>query len=485
MFRPLAALSILLCTITAGSTARAQMPFPANLIPKRTSLERLGLERQWYGVVPLVETERVLRISLGHDLVFAQTNYAMLHTFDAETGRLLWSAQLGERTGFARGVAANSFAVVVSNSDTFFALDKKTGRFLWKYDLGTIPTSAPVCDEERTMVGLTDGMLFGFNFKETDKKGVQHFITRPYPAFNWQTGGPISTRPLPSQHVIAFGSSDGKAYVTMAYERTPLYRFSTGGPIGEGLAGYGTRMLLIPSGDNNLYAIDLLTSRSYWTYASGAPIEQEPLVSDEDIYIVNHAGLLSVLDPATGEPRWTATTQGGRLAAVSPTKLYLRSYNLDLFLIDRKTGRLLVDPGETHSRAGLDLREYTLDIVNRQNDRMYFATRSGMIICMREEGLASPHPLKDPKALPFGYIPPEGIKQTPPAPPTAEPTEQPKGEEGAPAAEETEKAKAKPAADEDAEKPKAKPAPDKEEDAEKKDETAKEKPAPEKKDESR
>ena len=60
-------------------------------------------------------------------MLFAQTSYAMVHAFDAETGQLVWSAQLGERTGFARGVAANSFAVFVTNADTLFALDKKTG----------------------------------------------------------------------------------------------------------------------------------------------------------------------------------------------------------------------------------------------------------------------------------------------------------------------------------------------------------------------
>ena len=50
-------------SIVAGPSARAQMPFATNLIPARTSLERLGLERQWFIVVPLVETERLLRIS--------------------------------------------------------------------------------------------------------------------------------------------------------------------------------------------------------------------------------------------------------------------------------------------------------------------------------------------------------------------------------------------------------------------------------------
>ena len=101
-----------------------------------------GLERQWFAVVPFVETERLLKISIGGDLLFAQTSYAMVHAFDAESGRLLWSAQLGERTGFARGVASNSFAVFVTNADSFFALDKRTGRMIWKILDGQDPRPA-------------------------------------------------------------------------------------------------------------------------------------------------------------------------------------------------------------------------------------------------------------------------------------------------------------------------------------------------------
>ena len=143
MFRRLVPVWVIACTIVAGASARAQMPFPVDLLPTRTSLERLGLERQWFGVVPLTETERVLKISLAEGLLFAQTNNAMLLAYDAESGRLLWSMQLGERTGFARGVAANSFAVFVTNANNLYCLDKRTGRLIWQTNLKTIPTSAP------------------------------------------------------------------------------------------------------------------------------------------------------------------------------------------------------------------------------------------------------------------------------------------------------------------------------------------------------
>jgi outer membrane protein assembly factor BamB len=455
MFRRLLPVCVILATLLAAGRVRAQMPFSARLIPTRTALDRLGLERQWFGVVPLVESERLLKITLDKDRLFAQTNYAMLHTFDAESGRLLWSAPLGERTGFARGVAANSFEVFVTNADTFFGLDRTTGRPVWQVDLGTIPTSSPACDEERAMVGLTTGKIYAYKLKSKDEKGNETILSPPPVAWNWQTGGPMTTRPLPATNVVAFGGSDGKAYVVMAAESTPVFRVGTGGPIGKGMGGYGTRTLLVPSADNNLYAIDLFRASVSWTFPSGAPIDQEPLVAGGDVYIVNTAGSFSSLDPETGSPRWATSTQGGRLISIGPTKIYLRAFTLDLFVVDRKTGRTLVSPNESLLRAGLNIRDYDMDVVNRFNDRLYVATSSGMIVCLRESANVQPQLLRDPKAHPFGFIPPEGLK-APAAPGAAEP----KIEVGFPGEEPAERPKAKPAAEKDQEK--EKPAEEKE-----------------------
>jgi len=422
MFRRLVPVWVIVCTIVASASAKAQMPFPVDLLPRRASLERLGLERQWFGVVPLSETERLLKISLDGGFVFAQTNNAMLFAYDAESGRLVWSMQLGERTGFARGVAANSYAVFATNANLIYCLDKGTGRLIWQGNLGTLPTSPPAADEDRAMVGLTSGMVRGFKLKGKDSLGKETILTRATPAWGWHTGGPVHTRPMAAGPLAIFGSSDGKVYVLVAEENAPLYRFRTGGPIGDGMAGYGTRTLLIPSGDNNLYAVDLFTAAAMWTFPSAAPIDQMPLVAEEDIFVINSAGALSVLRPTDGVPRWTTSTHGGRLVALSGTKVYLRSYDLDLLVVDRETGRTVIDPGESHLRAGLNLREYSLNEVNRVNDRMYFATPSGMIVCLREAGLPQPRPVRDLNSRPFGYIPPEGLKSlTPPASPSATP----------------------------------------------------------------
>jgi len=260
-------------------------------------------------------------------------------------------------------------------------------------------------------------------------------------AWGWQTNGPVHTLPLPAEPTVAFGSSDGRVYVVMNDERTSLFRVRTGGAIGEGLAGFGTRTLLIPSADYNLYAIDLLTSNTLWTFPSGGPIDQAPVVAGEELYCINRAGYLTQLDPATGDVRWSTLTQGARFVAVGASKIYLRSWNNDLYVIDRASGQVLADPAATNQRAGLNLREFSLSMVNRFDDRLYLGTDSGMVLCLREMGATQPRPLRDPKALPFGYIPPEGIKPTPPPVPAAETPAEPAEtkEQAKPPAEEMEK----------------------------------------------
>jgi outer membrane protein assembly factor BamB len=420
MSRRIAPVWALAVLTLAGPAAQAQAPFATDLVPKRSTLARLGLERQWTAVIPLSGTERLLRISRSSDLFFAQTDHGSVHTYNAETGQLMWSASVGQSTPHAWPVSSNSYMVFGTAANILTALDRRTGRPIWKVDLKAMPSCGTACDEDRVMVGLATGRIIGYSLRVIPPKGAPVIRDKPVEVWAWQTSGPIMTHPLPALHVVAFGSSDGRVYVCINDERTTLYRIRTGGPIGSGLGAYGTRTLLIPSADHNLYAVDLLTSDVLWTFASGAPIGQEPIIAGEDVYVINQAGALSQLDPRTGSLRWTTPTQDGQLMAVSGSRIYLRSFHNDLYVIDRATGRVLADPASTFRRAGLNLREYTLSMLNHYDDRMYFGTESGMVVCLREMGSNQPRLLRDPKALPLGYIPPEGLKPPRTAAPAAD-----------------------------------------------------------------
>ena len=158
------------------------------------------------------------------------------------------------------------------------------------------------------MIGLASGKLMAFD------------VANGSTVWNWQTGGPILARPIPAIQLVAFASQDGKAYVALVDPATMLYRFAAGGPISASMGTFGTRTLLIPSEDKNLYAIDLFTAETKWTFPSGAPILQEPLVANNDVYVVNSQGQIerpgrrvrrASLDDL--DPRG-ATARGGREA---------------------------------------------------------------------------------------------------------------------------------------------------------------------------
>lgn len=381
-------------------------------VPTMTALARLGLERQWVIDVPLMGDETLLGISLSDTLLFARTNKGFLHVYDQETGQSLWTVRVGPVTSKFTPPAINSFAIFVANLNELHCLDRATGRTIWVKLLDSLPSAPAAADEERVMVGFMSGKLYGFDLKVSEE-GTRRIAERPNQAWVWQTVGKMETRPQPAGKFVAFGSDDGKVYVAASDEPTMLFRIATGGPIGMGFGTHGTRMLLAPSSDRNLYAIDLFSSKVFWSYPSGAPIVQEPLVAQNDIYIVNTAGLLTSLDSETGSARWSISTQGGPLITVGTKRIYLKSVDEDLFIVDRRTGQMIAEPRVTFERAGLNLRCFEYNPTNRFNDRLYFANTRGLMVAVREAGKLTPTHHRDPKALPFGYIPPEGVSLTP------------------------------------------------------------------------
>jgi outer membrane protein assembly factor BamB len=411
------ALTLLLAGLPAGAV-RAQLGLARSSIPTRTALERVGLERNWEGFVPVSATERLLLISVAENMFFAQTDRANFHAYDAETGRYLWGTNLGRSSLNAQPASVNSDRVFTTNFRTLFCLDRRTGRTVWKVDLEAAPSSPTAADEEHVVVGLANGKLVGYTIRDhsKDKKPGRSAASN---VFNWQTLKTITGRPIPADRVIAFGSEDGRAYVAQIEPKLLIFRFLTGGPIRASMGTLGTRTLLIPSMDHNLYAVDLYEGTTLWTHAAGAPIAQEPLVAEREIFLLNDEGDLASIDEETGQAKWTTSIRRGQILAVSPTRIYGRSLDGDLAYADRATGKLLALPRDTAERAGLNLRGFTLALTNHLNDRLYFATPSGYVISLREAGQLEPVPLRDPGRLPFGFLPDEEA-ETPPASPAPE-----------------------------------------------------------------
>ena len=397
--------------------AQAPMRFSKGLVPTRTSLSRLGLEQGWFAAVPLLATERVLLLNLAGDMLFAQTTAGNIHAYESETGKYLWGARLGVRSLDVRAVSVNSDQAFATNGPNLICLDRKTGRLIWNTRLEGTAMGATAANEDRVMVGLNTGKLVAYNTRDKTKANPPGRSAGTF-AWAWATSGPISARPVPAGRVVAFASQDGKAYVALENPHTLLYRYLTGGPIIGSLGTYGTRTLIIPSADRTVYAIDLFTGETKWTVAGGHPFDHEPLVDGDTVIALDSGGQIYAIDANNGQVKRNVNTGGGRLLALSPGRAYFESAEGDLSVFDRGAGRMLFSPRQTREGAGLNLREYSLSITNADNDRMYFGTPSGFVLCVHEAGRSQPHVLRDPKGPTFGYIPPDGdAAATPPTSP--------------------------------------------------------------------
>jgi outer membrane protein assembly factor BamB len=424
----------------ASSWCMGQGPLKAGSIPSRRALERLQLERQWMNVVPLGVGEQLVFFNVAGDQLFAQTSRGSLHAFDAESGRYQWGAKLETVNSNPLPVSANSNQVFVTALRTLHALDRATGRPIWKVETDGLASSATTCDEEYVTVGTRTGKLACYSVRDHSKDTPPGLSPG---SFIWarQTGGPLTSRALVTQRLVSFASEDHRVYTVaqtqdMTVKAQLIYRFLTGGPIRASLSGVGKRTLIVASEDFNVYGIDLFTADQRWVLPTGAPVDQEPIVAGNDVIIINQRGRLFRVDGLTGSVAWEQETDGEKILAVSPSRIYLSNAHSDLEIVDRGTGRVIHSAKDTLEGAGLNNRDLGLEFPNYQNDRLYLGGPQGLIFCIREAGKLKPTPLRDPSLPPFGLVPPEGISPegAPPANPAnaAAPANDP-GAEAAPA----------------------------------------------------
>ncbi len=399
-----------------ASTAAAQVSFTQETMLTRTALGRLGLEKNWSTVVPLgTSDDRLLDVSLSGGILFAQTGGGMLHAYDAETGRYLWNTSLQRGIDLAFPATVSGNTVLVTAGRFLIGLDKATGRPVWKELLDGTPATGISADEEYAVLGEQNGKLVAYNLKDRSKEDPPG---RSPGTFAWamQTHDTLSARPLLSPKVIALGSHDKRVYTAIIPEPgkgmvEPLYRFLTDGPVVAPLVGFGTRTLIVPSEDKKLYGIDLFSGNPKWSVATGDPISHAPSVAGDQVYAINNVGRLIAIDGTAGKILWERPTECSEIVAISPTRLYLMTIYREMSIVDRATGQMLASPKDSYERAELHSRNYTVNVINAENDRIYLANPNGMVYSLREMGHLHPSPLRDPKQPVFGYIPPEGIPE--------------------------------------------------------------------------
>lgn len=285
----------------------------------------------------------------------------------------------------------------ISRAATPFSI-LRSGQALGLLSMATIAACQPAAQNETAMFRV-DAMRTGVVPVQTTASSAKVVWTAG-------TGGPVRSSPVVVGDLVIVGSSDGSLYALRREDGSVRWRFEAGSPIHSspavhnGRVYFGDRanrvyavdlrtgrlrwttetgtdapwewghegwdyytssplpvgdLVIVGSGDGNVYAFDAGSGEERWRFATGGRVRASPAVGDSLVFIGSTDGRLYALDLSSGAERWVYDTEGVEhnaaefgfdrrsiqsTAALDSTRLYFGSRDGGLYALDRATGRL-------------------------------------------------------------------------------------------------------------------------------------------------
>ena len=408
-------LSLAVAMVAAISTF-GQLPaaLSGDIIPETTAA-RHGLTRPWFTQVRMdLSRSRVRYVVFYEDALYIQTDSAMVHAIDAETGETLWAKMVG-RSGHPSMVpGVNRDLLAIINGSRLYVCNRFNGDVLYETETDGAPGAGAGLSEKRAYVPMVNGMVMAYrletltdplyelgkikeNLTDEDKAQLEEDrrenlrLRQEYiPPLSCRSLGKALTQPLVTsenegEEFVAWPTDRGFLNIAridrQAEDRLSItYRLETDGGIAARPSYLSPNsptdsgLIIGASRDGFVHAIREKDGSPFWRFSTGEPILEPAAVIDDRIYVCTQAGGMHGLDGETGRELWW-TPQVRRFLAASKQRIY----------VEDKRGRILILRADTGAR--LDVIPTTampIKLHNCQTDRIYLCTQTGLLQCLRE-----------------------------------------------------------------------------------------------------
>jgi outer membrane protein assembly factor BamB len=284
-------------------------------------------------------------------------------------GRVRWRARVDSLVEMTPALGAGR--VLVGGRGLVTELGRRRGTRRWQQRVGGDVTSLALV-AGTALAGDHSGAMSAFDARTGDLRWSVRFDGRPWaaPRVDVATGSVVATwheGSAPAVRVLDLATGALRWEV-----KTDVM---TAAPVLSG----GSVVLAIGDGHRNarVEARELATGALRWSTAVPGSFEEaiEPAADDHEVAVVDHFGVVTLLDLATGAVRWRHDLEHALIDTQMPMtahRVVFRSFSGDVFVLARADGRLVAQYGPA------DLGGYPIALVRPPwpgPDRLLLALR--------------------------------------------------------------------------------------------------------------
>ncbi len=254
-------------------------------------------------------------IALG--MAYVPSDDGTLHAIDVESGVVVWTAEIGSSViarrmpslqssrydSFGSSPALDDGVLYVGGSNgALHAIDAATGKERWKFVTGDLVRSSPACADGRVFFGSYDGTIYALRTEDGSL------------AWKRKTGGEVVSSPAVRDGVVYIGSRDSSLYALVAATGDLHWRrFGWLSWVESSAVLAGDMLYVGSSDDQRLFALDVATGESRWTFDTDGSAWSSPAVAADLVfigavgttgYMADHRGGFYAVDRASGVEAW-------------------------------------------------------------------------------------------------------------------------------------------------------------------------------------
>ena len=264
-------------------------------------------------------------------------------------------------------IGANDNYAAVTNGSTLYILDRNNGNVHMERRLQSSPSSephsGPSLGADWAFVPTLNGQMEAYNLSNPK-----------LPEWIYRTRGHILSVPVTTGQSAAWSTDIGRLIFSDVNNPEILFRLETNSNFAAGCAYLEPGQFFAATTGGYVYAIDESREAIRWESSTGKRIVQDPVATTDALYLTSSDGSLICLGIEDGSMKWTAP-QVLRLVATTASRLYIFDSQNRFAVLDKETGK----------RIGRSLNlNANFYVPNKSSDRIYLASSTGTLTCLRE-----------------------------------------------------------------------------------------------------